>query len=113
MAASTTANPLDTAPTQHHRLRTWVSEIAELTQPDRVHWVDGADAEWQRLTDELVDAGTLVRLDPAKKPNSFWARTDPTDVARVEERTFICSPRRGRRRPHQQLDGPRRDEARR
>ncbi len=91
MAASTTANPLDTTPTRHQRLRSWVSEIAELTQPDRIHWCDGSDSEWQQLADQLVDAGTLVRLDPAKKPNSFWARTDPSDVARVEERTFICS----------------------
>ena len=91
MAARTTANPLDTAPTQHQRLRTWVTEIAELTQPDRIHWVDGSDGEWHQLTNQLVEAGTLVRLDPAKKPNSFWARTDPSDVARVEERTFICS----------------------
>ncbi len=91
MAASTTDNPLDTVPTTHERLRTWVAEIAELTQPDSIHWCDGSDAEWEQLTGELVDAGTLVRLDPSKKPNSFWARTDPRDVARVEERTYICS----------------------
>ncbi|PSL05193.1 phosphoenolpyruvate carboxykinase (GTP) [Haloactinopolyspora alba] len=82
---------LDDAPTSHRRLLTWVRETAELTQPDRVHWCDGSDAEWTALTDALVDAGTMVRLDPDKKPNSFWARTDPSDVARVEERTFICS----------------------
>jgi phosphoenolpyruvate carboxykinase (GTP) len=79
------------APTTHRRLLDWVAETAELTQPEQVVWCDGSDREWQRLTDELVAAGTLVRLDDAKKPNSFWARTDPTDVARVEERTFICS----------------------
>ena len=97
-------------PTSHAGISSWVDEVAELTQPDRVVWCDGSDEEWTALTDELVEAGTLVRLDPQSKPNSFWARTDPSDVARVEERTFICSRRRGRRRPDEQLDGPRRDE---
>src|SRR5690606_2864351 len=82
---------LDDAPTTHARLRGWVSEVAALTTPDRIVWCDGSDEEWHRLTDELVEAGTLVRLNEERKPNSFWARTDPTDVARVEERTFICS----------------------
>ncbi|TDE00136.1 phosphoenolpyruvate carboxykinase (GTP) [Jiangella asiatica] len=86
-----TDHHLDDAPTSHARLLAWVREVAELTQPDRVRWCDGSDEEWTVLTDQLVEAGTLVRLDAAKKPNSFWARTDPTDVARVEERTFICS----------------------
>jgi phosphoenolpyruvate carboxykinase (GTP) len=79
------------APTSHPKLLAWVAEVADLTAPDRVVWVDGSDDEWTRLTDELVAAGTFVRLDPERRPNSFWARTDPTDVARVEERTFICS----------------------
>jgi phosphoenolpyruvate carboxykinase (GTP) len=80
---------LDQAPTTHARLLTWVREIAELTTPDQVVWVDGSTAEWDRLTAKLVDAGTFVPL--RKKPNSFWAASDPDDVARVEERTFICS----------------------
>jgi phosphoenolpyruvate carboxykinase (GTP) len=80
---------VDYAPTTHERLLSWVREVAELTTPDRVVWVDGSDEEWTRLTDELVEAGTFTRL--AKKPNSFWAASDPDDVARVEQRTFICS----------------------
>ncbi len=82
---------LDTAPTSHARLLGWVREVAELTTPDEVVWVDGSPAEWTRLTDKLVEAGTFTRL--SKKPNSFYAASDPTDVARVEDRTFICSVR--------------------
>ena len=62
-----------------------------MTTPDRIHWCTGSDEEWVELTDALVASGTFTRLDPAKKPNSFHARTDPTDVARVEDRTYICS----------------------
>ncbi|HST70949.1 MULTISPECIES: phosphoenolpyruvate carboxykinase (GTP) [Kocuria] len=82
---------LETAPTTHAHLLEWVRETAELTQPDRIHWVDGSEEEWAQLTGELVDAGTFVRLDEDKFPNSFAAFSDPDDVARVEERTFICT----------------------
>jgi phosphoenolpyruvate carboxykinase (GTP) len=80
-----------TDPTTHPRLLAWVSEVAELTTPDRIHWVTGGDDEWRRLTDQLVGSGTFTRLADAKKPNSFHCASDPTDVARVEDRTFICS----------------------
>ncbi|WP_456572271.1 phosphoenolpyruvate carboxykinase (GTP) [Blastococcus sp. SYSU D00820] len=80
---------LDHAPTAHPRLLAWVQEMAELATPDRVVWVDGSDEEWARLTQQLVDAGTFRRLH--KKPDSFWCASDPRDVARVEDRTYICS----------------------
>jgi phosphoenolpyruvate carboxykinase (GTP) len=77
--------------TTHARLAAWVAEVAELTQPDAVHWCTGSAKEWTELTDQLVAAGTFTRLDDAKKPNSFHCASDPSDVARVEDRTFICS----------------------
>ncbi|MEO6955793.1 MAG: phosphoenolpyruvate carboxykinase (GTP) [Antricoccus sp.] len=82
---------LTAPPTQHQKLLAWVRDIAELTTPDDIAWIDGSDQEWTRLTDKLVDAGTFTRLNDKKKPNSFWAASDPTDVARVENRTYICS----------------------
>ncbi|WP_461169961.1 phosphoenolpyruvate carboxykinase (GTP) [Arthrobacter sp. Z1-15] len=88
---STTPEASAEAPTTHRALLAWVQQVAELTQPDRVYWVDGSEAENKTLTDELVEAGTLVRLNPEEFPNSFAAFSDPKDVARVEEQTFICS----------------------
>ena len=81
----------ENAPTKNKKLLEWVEQVAELTQPDRIEWSDGSQEEWDRLTTLLVESGTFVKLNEAKRPNSFLARSNPKDVARVEDRTFICS----------------------
>jgi GTP-dependent phosphoenolpyruvate carboxykinase len=91
MNDTATAPQPPTAPTSHPHLLAWIRQVAHHTTPDRVVWCDGTDEQWRRLTGEPVAAGTLVPLAPDKKPNSFLARTDHSDVARVEDRTFICS----------------------
>ncbi|MDO5682939.1 MAG: phosphoenolpyruvate carboxykinase (GTP) [Propionibacteriaceae bacterium] len=86
-----TATVGQNAPTTHEALIAWVAEVAELTKPDAIRWCDGSDAEWKELTDHLVDRGVAIRLNEEAKPNSFYFRSDASDVARVEDQTFICS----------------------
>ena len=90
-ASNLAAQVEDTAPTNYKALLDWVKETAELTKPDSVYWVDGSQEEYDRIAQEMVDAGSLVRLTDPQFPNSYAAFSDPADVARVESRTFICS----------------------
>ena len=78
-------------PIGNPRLSAWIDEVAALAKPERIHWCDGSKEEYDRLCREMVEAGTFIRLDADKRPDCFLARSDPDDVARVEDRTFVCS----------------------
>src|ERR1035437_10359834 len=82
---------MDTAPTSNQKVLTWVKQMAELCRPERIHWCDGSDAETQALCDPMVKSGTFIKLDAKKRPGCFLARSHPSDVARVEDRTYICA----------------------
>ena len=94
MSASPTASVAAPAWVTNARLKAWVEEIAALTTPDRIHWCDGSQEEYDALCEQMVESGTFQRLNPDKRPGSFLALSDPGDVARVEDRTFICSNRK-------------------
>jgi phosphoenolpyruvate carboxykinase (GTP) len=85
--------PKNEATSNHARLRAWVDEVAGLTQPDDVHWCDGSDEEFDLMMRTLVDAGAAERLSEDQRPGAYLVLSDPADVARVEDRTFICSER--------------------
>jgi phosphoenolpyruvate carboxykinase (GTP) len=97
--------------TSNQRLKDWVTEWAAVMQPADIYWCDGSAEEYDELCQELVDSGTFTKLDEAKRPNSYWAHSDPGDVARVEDRTFICS--RTRTTPARTTTGATRRDARR
>lgn len=76
---------------QHPDLLAWIEDMATLCIPTDIHWCDGSDAEYDALCEQFVEAGTFIRLNPQKRPRSYLARSDASDVARVEERTYICA----------------------
>jgi phosphoenolpyruvate carboxykinase (GTP) len=97
---------LNAPPTRNEKLLGWVNEMVALCEPDSVHWLEGTDEEYELLSKQLVEAGTLVELDPAKRPGSYWAASDPGDVARVEDRTFVCSDREADAGPTNNWEDP-------
>jgi len=94
----------DSSMTKNEKLKKWVLDMADMCKPDKIYWCDGSQEEYDRLAEEAIKNGTYLRLNSKLKPNSFYVQSDPADVARVEDRTFICS-KKNKKTPVRQITG--------